>query len=154
MRLYLRSSSCDSAVLKYLVIPACCPRIAGLWWCHIALALFDYVLTLSFLPGVASVILMAKGLLRNSGRAMEFWVLNSAGCVSGGPHWQGFDVFQAGSSWGPQSHPYGIRMLLVFCKNNWNEMVILKIVSGGQMATNLCNCAPDGPDWEGISRSE
>lgn len=27
---------------------SCCSRIAGLWWCHIALSVVDCVLTLTF----------------------------------------------------------------------------------------------------------
>lgn len=68
------------------------------WWCHVALALVDCVLTLSFthlvVPGAGWMFSMPAGLLWKAGRAWE-WVsgnrtlLTSAGCAPGGPGKQG-----------------------------------------------------------------
>lgn len=85
---------------------ACCSRIAGLWWCRMALGLVTCVLMLSFRhlvsPGVGWGILMAAGLLRKAegavGQTMEVRGSDSSGSASSGPHWKGETVFQAGSS--------------------------------------------------------
>ena len=82
----------------------CCSSIARLWWCHIALALVNCVLTLSFryqvFPGVVWMILMKAGSLRPFGKVrgavgqtMEVRVPDSAssipysaGCMLSGPY--------------------------------------------------------------------
>lgn len=90
---------------------ACYSRIAGFLWCHIALVLVDWVFMLSIshlvFPGVGWIILIPSGLLRKTGEAvgatMKVRGLNSAGCASGEPNWQGIGgvVFQVSCSWGP-----------------------------------------------------
>ena len=57
-----------------MIFRACSRRIAGLWWCHIALALVGCVPTLSFrhlgFPGVDWIILMTEGFFRKAGGTM------------------------------------------------------------------------------------
>jgi hypothetical protein len=52
--------------------------IAGLWQCHIALALFDYVLKLSFshlvVPGVGWMFLMMTKHVREAVRALSLTI--------------------------------------------------------------------------------